>query len=251
MVRILGKPVRTVLFDKDGTLIDLAAVWLPWLYDIHGYLSQTKAAGKLDRGALERAFGVQGEPPHIEPNGPLAMASIEESKIIVAYLLYRQGLPWETAVLLAAESVAYANDRQNRSASIRPVSGVRTFLQTLKENGVKLGVLTADDTEKAKRHLERCGLLAYFDFVIGSDLVQRGKPHPDMAFLARDCYGIDLQEAILIGDTNADMELGKRAGVGATVGLAVQGGNAAHFKQADVIIHRYDQLAVENMEEGV
>jgi len=250
MVRILGERIQTVLFDKDGTLIDLPSIWLPWLYDIEAYLAQSKAAGKLGREELERAFGVQGEPPRIEPTGPLAMASIEESKTIVAYLLYRLGIAWDAAVLLAAESVGYANKRQTRSNTVRPVAGVKEFLQTLRAYGVKLGVLTADDTHKARQHLEVCGLLKYFDFVIGGDQVQNGKPHPDMAFLARDRYGIDLEETIYIGDTNADMELGKRAGVKASIGLVTQG-DAAVLRQADYIIHRYDQLAVEYVRKEV
>jgi phosphoglycolate phosphatase len=247
MVRILGEQIQAVLFDKDGTLIDLPSIWIPWIHDIREYLLNAMPSCNLRIDDLGRAFGIQGEPRRIDPAGPLAMASVEESKVIVAYLLYERGTPWDAAVVHAFESIVYANERQNRSGTIRPVGGVGEFLQTLSEHSVVLGVLTADETQKAKTHLEKAGLADYFHFIIGSDQVQNGKPYPDMAFLARDRYGIPLAETILIGDTNADMQLGKRAGVKATIGLVANPGDEADYlEQADFIIHRYADLVIEN-----
>ena len=40
------------------------------------------------------------------------------------------------------------------------------------------------------------------------------KPNPGMIFQARDDYGLDLSQSLLIGDKDSDMEAGRRAGIG-------------------------------------
>lgn len=240
-MNIIDDKVKSVLFDKDGTLIDFPSIWVPWLKNIFEYIS-IELGLKLSYAELKEAFGVSSE-YKVDPSGPLAISSLEESNTIISYILYRKGIPWDKAVVYARNGIQFANEKQDRSPSLKSIEGVEEALKLLKNKNINLGVLTADDTERAKIHLKRAGLLQYFDFVIGSDKVKNGKPNPDMAYLARDCFGIQLDETIVIGDTNADMLLGKSAGVKGTVGIVTGSeGTADHLQDGDNIIYHYHEL---------
>ena len=241
---ILGREIKTILFDKDGTLIDFPSIWIPWIDDIFDYLVNTVPQCPLSRIELRTAFGAGENGDFVDPKGPLAIASLEESQTIIAYKLYDNGVPWDSAVLYANESVKDANEKEN-STSIRPIDGIKEFLEVVKANNIRLGVLTADDTERAWEHLKKINLADNFEFIIGSDQVSNGKPFPDMAYLAKDRYGISLSETMLIGDTNADMQLGKNAGVNITVGIVTYADkNINHLKDADIIIKSYKEITL-------
>lgn len=180
---------------------------------------------------------------YVDPKGPLAISSLDESQAIIAFMLYKQQIPWDLAIIHSGESICYANKMQDNSTSIKRIHGIKELLSKLKKKNIILGVLTADKTTKAWKHLQNVQLADYFDFVIGSDQVENGKPYPDMAYLARDRYGITLSKTMIIGDTNADMQLGKRAGMNATVGIVTYSKNAIdHLKDANFIIKNYSEV---------
>ena len=74
---------------------------------------------------------------------------------------------------------------------------------------MKLGVITADQTARAKSHLQQLELLALFDFVLGSDQATSSKPFPDLAYVAKEQFQVSLEKAVMIGDSNADMLFAK------------------------------------------
>lgn len=241
--------IEAVLFDKDGTLIDFPSVWIPWVEDIYKHLLSSLPDCQLSLVRLKKAFGIhEGK---IDPNSPVTVAGSEESITITAFLLYELCVPWDLAVTYATEAVTSANSNQNDSPYLQLVQGIERLLIELKEAGVTMGVLTSDDTDKAEKQLERLGLASYFQFVIGSDQVKQGKPFPDLAYLARDRYGINLANAMMIGDTVGDIELGKRAGVKSTVGIITYAkGETGHLEGADQLIEHYDELLLMNKEQA-
>ena len=242
LLRIFGNDIQVALFDKDGTLIDFPSIWIPWLQDIYNYL-RMNLPNCFSLNDLRKAFGVSELYETVDPEGPLAIANLEESKTIVAHLLYQSGIPWYTAVHQAYESITNANQKQNHSNYIKPIPGIKELLTKFKKEHVRLGVLTADETGKAWNHLRRVKIADYFDFVIGSDQVKNGKPYPDMVYLAVERYRFELSKTIVIGDTNADMQLGKNAGVKLTVGITTNPAyQSGHLEDADYIIQSFDEL---------
>ncbi|ARJ39609.1 HAD family hydrolase [Sporosarcina sp. P21c] len=233
----------TILFDKDGTLIDLPSVWLPWIEDVDQYLSNSISNYPYQAEGIKHLIGINKQDGTIDPKGPLAIGSVEESVSIIAFLLYTKGMSWDSALLYARDSVDYANERQNHSPFLQLVEGIEELLIQLTDKGYNLGVLTADDTDKANEQLDRLNILKYFNFVIGSDLVERSKPFPDLAYAARDRYGVKLENSVMIGDTNADIQLGKSAGVKFTIGIvSYTGSDVTHLREADLLIHNYSEL---------
>jgi phosphoglycolate phosphatase len=248
-MKLLTQEIETVIFDKDGTLIDLPSVWIPWIKDAHFFLSQTMPDCQLNLKEYEEAFGFSETDSFVEPEGPLAIASVEESITIIALLLYRHEISWDKAISYARESTDFANEKQNSSIQLRLIEGIVELLEQLQKQGKQLGVITADDTKKAWMQLEKLQIANYFQFIIGSDLVERGKPFPDMAFLARDQYSVNLEKTVMIGDTGADIQLAKRAGMKMMIGITCVGKEeATHLKEADWVVSKYDELLEKNKE---
>lgn len=91
--------------------------------------------------------------------------------------------------------------------------GVREAIGEIHGAGVRLAIATSRSRESLEMFLEQKGLRARFDFWAGGACVERGKPHPEMLEYVLARTGFDRGEALLIGDTTHDMEMGRAAGV--------------------------------------
>jgi phosphoglycolate phosphatase len=74
------------------------------------------------------------------------------------------------------------------------------------------GTATTKGTPTTRAVLEQFGLLPHFDHVQGTDGFPC-KPAPDVLFTALKAMGATPEECLFVGDSCADMEAGKRAGV--------------------------------------
>jgi HAD superfamily hydrolase (TIGR01509 family) len=71
---------------------------------------------------------------------------------------------------------------------------------------------TTKGTPTTRTVLELFGLLKYFDHVQGTDGFP-AKPAPDVVLAALRALGASADESLFVGDSPADMEAGRRAGV--------------------------------------
>lgn len=63
---------------------------------------------------------------------------------------------------------------------VEPKKGLFDALEYLCSGKIKMAVATATPTDRAVKMLNRIGILTYFDSVVGGDMVQNGKPEPDI-----------------------------------------------------------------------
>jgi phosphoglycolate phosphatase len=114
--------------------------------------------------------------------------------------------------------------------------------ETLAElNGYTKAVLSNKREIYSKRVLEGLHIMEYFDCVLGSDSVREKKPSPVPILDLLEKYGVSKEEAVIIGDSNYDVEAGKAAGVKV---IAVTYGFRKRevVQDADFIIDRFDEL---------
>src|SRR4030042_2426981 len=83
----------------------------------------------------------------------------------------------------------------------------------LNEKGIKLGIISASNSERIKRHIRPLKISHYFDFVLGRNDVRFPKPHPEIAKRAMKICKVTPEETLLVGDTDFDIETGKKAKV--------------------------------------
>jgi HAD superfamily hydrolase (TIGR01509 family) len=96
-----------------------------------------------------------------------------------------------------------------KHASTKVYPGVAEALANL--SGRK-STATTKGTPTTRAVLEMFGLLPYFDHVQGTDGFP-AKPAPDVIFTALNALGASVDECLFVGDSPADMEAGRRAGV--------------------------------------
>jgi Predicted phosphatases len=89
---------------------------------------------------------------------------------------------------------------------IQPFDNMDKLLSALKKSGYKLGVTTSKHILKAKSCLTINGIIEYFDFIAGSIPEKNIFRKCDVLGFAAKEYGVDLNEAVLVGDTRFDME---------------------------------------------
>ena len=78
--------------------------------------------------------------------------------------------------------------------------------------GGRKGTATTKGTPTTRAVLEKFGLIGYFQHVQGTDGFPC-KPAPDVIFTALAAMGATPADCLFVGDSAADMEAGRRAGV--------------------------------------
>src|ERR1043165_6163164 len=174
--------VRAVFFDVDGTLLDT----FDFIY-----------------GAFEHAFEEHGVPPLTREEISVLMGGpLEEVYATMAAEFDAKELS-ETHRRFQANNLALAN--------LFP-STVRV-LDELKRRNLKIAAITTRSKRTSVKSLETTGIAQYFDLVISGEDVTRLKPDPEPIQKALDHLSLLTSDAIMVGDTHADIEAGKNANV--------------------------------------
>jgi HAD superfamily hydrolase (TIGR01509 family) len=71
--------------------------------------------------------------------------------------------------------------------------------------GMKLAVASSTNVETIVAVLKAKNIIDFFDSFVGSDLVNRGKPEPDMFIEALRKIGVSPGESFIVGDTEYDI----------------------------------------------
>ncbi|MUG45397.1 HAD family hydrolase [Paenibacillus woosongensis] len=242
-------PCQAILFDKDGTLLDFMALWGEWamtLLDLLDSHLELLGARRIDSRAalLGLKLDERQQIEDYDKTGPLAMGSEEEVTALLAWQLYAAGVPWNEALIQVRQFSSSAMIELRKRRNARPMPGLAALLEASQSQGIRLAVVTSDTTEAASEHLSWMGIERYFDVVVGRDRVSLGKPFPEMAVLACRELGVSPEHAIVVGDSNGDMQMGKQAGVRMTVGLAPDGGGESYLLDADAVIRSFREMKV-------
>ncbi|MEJ2123897.1 MAG: HAD-IA family hydrolase [Alphaproteobacteria bacterium] len=93
----------------------------------------------------------------------------------------------------------------------RPFDGVEEILQYFREAGVKMAVCTNKMQTVTDIILRDLDLAKYFDAIIGARDGLPVKPDPAALFLALEQLGVEAQQAVMVGDSDADAGAAKAA----------------------------------------
>ena len=209
-----GKPtseaIRGILFDKDGTLRDYAATWHP----SNRQVALSLAEG--DSALAERLLRIGGHDP--ESDRVTAGSTLSSGNTIEIAELWIDLLrdDWSLAELISAIDQAFLSEGLRNATA---VPGLAQTLSALKAEGLHRGVATNDSETAARATLRELRLLEIFDFVAGYDSGHGGKPEPGMVTAFCRSTGLQPAQVAVVGDSEHDLEMGRRAGAGLLVGV--------------------------------
>jgi HAD superfamily hydrolase (TIGR01509 family) len=106
--------------------------------------------------------------------------------------------------------------------------GVVPVLAELRRRGRPMAVVSSRRREPLEWGLRAAGLRPYFDAVVGLEDVEHPKPDPEGLLKATQRIGASPSDAVYVGDSDVDVEAGRRAGMTALrAGWAVPPKNGA------------------------
>lgn len=121
--------------------------------------------------------------------------------------------------------------------------GMPEALEELKKCGVRLAVLSNKPHTAAVKAIEAIYGEDCFDIIQGQEEGIPRKPSPEGAWMIAERFGVKPEECMYVGDTNTDMQTGKRAGmmtIGVTWGFRDR--KELEDNHADVIIDHPSEL---------
>lgn len=203
---------KGILFDKDGTLIDFRATWVPAYRGVADELAERLGGGGELAASLLDCLGYDVR------SGEFAEDSIllwETNEAIAA--------AWYTSPEVAGRvdvlEVVLRHFSDVDRYPPQPVGDLSALLGRLRGRGLALGVATMDDTAIAHAHLRHLGIVDRLDFVVGADAGHGAKPAPGMVHAF--CAAVELEpaEVIVVGDTPADLLMARNAGCARAVAV--------------------------------
>ncbi|MDQ2730611.1 MAG: HAD-IA family hydrolase [Armatimonadota bacterium] len=173
-------PIRAVLLDVDGTLVDTAALLIHSLR----HTLQLHLGGDYPDDQLRDLLGrpLQQQMEHF---------SLEKAEV------------------MAAEFLRFYEEHK---AEEKPFEEALALLPWMRSKGLRVCLVTSKTAGEMVVTGGRFPGLHDVDAVVTSDETQRVKPAPDPAILALQKLGVRPNEAIMIGDSPYDIQCGHSAG---------------------------------------
>ncbi|CAL9380624.1 MULTISPECIES: HAD family hydrolase [unclassified Streptomyces] len=186
-----------------------------FVFDIDGTLADTPGAIAVLIGDVVTGLGAA--PTHEEV---LATVGKPLEASLARLLGVDPGDP-ATAEAAARYRQRFAGEVLSRGPGLL-LPGVVEGLDRMRAAGHPLGVATSKISSSAHALLRATGILDRFATVVCHDMVERGKPHPDMALRALAELGAEAAGSWYVGDTATDMTTAGAAGLralGVTCGV--------------------------------
>ncbi len=178
---------KAVIFDVDGTLLNTERI----------YMHAWKLVGK------ENGYDVTDEVLRNTRAISRAQASLIFKAALGESFDYESYFP--RRIEIAEELIAQSSDLL--------MPGVLDTLDFLRANHIPTAVASSTDRAKTIAHLEHANLASYFDAFVGGDMVEKGKPNPDIFLKAASLLGVAPEDCIVIEDTAAGIRAASAAGM--------------------------------------
>lgn len=236
--------IKAIVFDKDGTLIELGQTWDKPTVLMMERLFEDYHVDKHQQQVIAQRLGLNEDWTGIVPNSIFAAGSIrDQAQCLAEYV----GASVEKLEEVIEDYYTEYIDQQEVQAKLAP--GVKEMLVDLKQD-YTLCLVTNDNYRLTMNILEKLEILDYFDFIGCAD--QYGpKPGPNALYEISRRFNVKLDEMVYVGDSSLDMEYGQYTA--ASIGYIEQEGHQSHLEQADYLLDHMQNLrtVVKNISGGV
>ncbi|MGI6004453.1 MAG: HAD family hydrolase [Christensenellales bacterium] len=179
--------IQGVVFDMDGVLFDSERIILLGMMD----------AGKKMNWNVTEEMGIE------------SLGKNHETCRGIFHRYCGQDADYE---LLRRMSEAYMDDYIERNGMpLKP--GVFELLDDLKERRMPVALATSSVRERVDHYFEKAGIAGYFTAVVTGDMIERGKPEPDIYLAAAKALGLPPQHLMAIEDSFAGIASAYSAGM--------------------------------------
>ena len=205
--------IETVLFDKDGTFIDLHFFW--------GKMTQLRALELIkifnlkdnDFEKLCLILGYDIKTKKMLSYGITALYSrikiIEILKNKLEELRVNTSIQELENIFDRVSEVFYKNIEKYT----KPIPEAIEFIKELRKKGIKTGIVTSDSVKSTNLTLKQYNWENLFDVVIGRESSEHTKESGEPTKLALKLLNADPKTTLMIGDAPMDYVSAKNAGI--------------------------------------
>ncbi|MEX1061518.1 MAG: HAD family phosphatase [Patescibacteria group bacterium] len=205
------KPLKAVIFDLDGTLID-------------------------NEGIYDRAFCA------VLKKRDISCSEVSHTPGIGVtenwQRMIKSGVINEDPQVLTKETYDFYLEHL-KEIIVRP--GVREVMYFLKNRRIKRILATSTGADVASRVVGTVGIAHHFDSLTFGDEVPRRKPAPDLFLKALEKENIFPEEALVVEDAPAGVEAAKAAGA-PVVALKTDWATREELFRADAVVNNFADL---------
>ena len=173
---------ETVLFDLDGTVVDSGSIILASMR----YATREVLGRDYSDEELMQAVGGPGLEAQMH-----ALAPDQVERLVTVYRAHNEPLHDE----------------------LEACAGMEDVLVLLRDEGRRLGVVTAKRSSTVELAFARVPLGHLFETVVGGDETERHKPDPAPLLLGAERLGADPAQTAYVGDSPFDVRAAKAAGM--------------------------------------
>jgi beta-phosphoglucomutase len=128
---------------------------------------------------------------------------------------------------------------------IKPVKGLRAFLELLVKNDIPKAIGTSAPYANVEFTLTRTDLKKYFSIILDDTYVTEGKPNPEIYLKVAKALGLPNDRCIVIEDSLSGVTAGKKAG--SKVIAITTTHTEEELAEADLVIKDFDELTIEKL----
>jgi len=202
MAQLTLSDLKAILFDFDGTLVDVS----------------------IDFDAMKRRVWQAAVATGLDLAGYDRLYTLELIKRVFAALGGDGAAPAEAFRRRAEDAVL--DEELKAAARAEAFPGVPAFLQELRARGIKVVIVTRNCRAAVEQIIARADL--YHDLLLTRDDVPRVKPDPEHLAIALRVLEIPSQAGLMVGDHPMDVQAGHAVGAW-TIGILNAGRPADYF----------------------
>lgn len=103
--------------------------------------------------------------------------------------------------------------RKLYSPHIKPLNGLISLLDFLKKQGIGIAVASSAPQSNIDFTIQNTGIGKYVDVMVNGDMVQRGKPYPDIFIKAAEMLMLSPSKCIVFEDSFSGIQAATNAGM--------------------------------------
>lgn len=216
--------VQLVIFDKDGTLMDVHGYWANMVRMRADALRARLGLDQETTDGLMDRMGVDVASMRIKPAGPVGLRKREIVLDAGEAYLRERGFDDINDVLVDVFRQIDDDSLRIMGEIVKPIAGAVELVKALRAHGCLVAVATNDRGDRAARAIEHLGIDRDVSCIAGADMVHQPKPAPEIVERICERLGVEPARTVMVGDSPADMESGHTAGclecIGVTSGLS-------------------------------
>lgn len=205
--------INMVIFDKDGTLIDVHHYWCSMIEFRAKFFIDSLKISKKEKlyNELIDTMGIDLKTKKMKAEGPVG---IKPRSFIVDVALRTIRKYDDTYSKEMVENIFKKVDEYSISkinVIVKALPDVERLLEDLKNANIEIAIATTDLSHRALLAMQSLGLDKYFTEIVGANLVNNAKPNPDLVEYILRKSGLSKEEVIVVGDSMADLGMAKNA----------------------------------------